>query len=398
MYVKTLISIFLTFSLYINTASAQIKMKSITGTYTIRHTGVYKYYDTIAAIKKPDSRSVFLIQDAANYTESIDFIDNGDSTIADNITGLMWTKYLTPKCTLEEANHFLIQLNKGKHNDWRIPGIKELFSLTDYSGQVLGDKSVRLFINTTYFNQSLGSTRNGEREIDAQTWSSTECNSITMGKDKSRYGVNFVDGRLKAYPIVEPFSGQPNKMHFRFVRGNPYYGINKFVDNGDGTITDESTGLMWQKEDSQSALDWKSSLAYAKKLNVGNHNDWRLPTIKELQSIVEYENNIDKSGRASISPLFQSSKRNNPDGTFNYPYYWSSTTLLDGPQPGNQAAYVCFGKASAYFNGRYVDAHGTGAVRSEYKYEQHTSYPISFGPQGDLVYVRNYVRCVRNVK
>jgi hypothetical protein len=107
-----------------------------------------------------------------------------------------------------------------------------------------------------------------------------------MGKDKSRYGVNFVDGRLKAYPIVEPFSGLPNKMHFRFVRGNPHYGINKFVDNGNGTITDESTGLMWQKEDSQSALDWKSSLAYAKNINVGNYNDWRLPTIKELQSIV----------------------------------------------------------------------------------------------------------------
>ncbi|MFN7586410.1 MAG: DUF1566 domain-containing protein, partial [Bacteroidota bacterium] len=178
-------------------------MKSIKSTYTIRHTGVYKYYDTTGVINKPDSQSVFLIQDAANYTESIDFVDHGDSTIEDNITGLMWTKYLTPKCTLEEANHYLIQLNKGKFNDWRIPGIKELFSLTDYSGQVLGDKSVRLFINTTYFNQSLGSTRNGEREIDAQTWSSTECNSITMGKDKSRYGVNFVDGRLKAYPIVE---------------------------------------------------------------------------------------------------------------------------------------------------------------------------------------------------
>ncbi|MCA6468627.1 MAG: hypothetical protein IM552_11555, partial [Chitinophagaceae bacterium] len=88
-------------------------MKSIKSTYTIRYTGVYKYYDTTGVINKPDSQSVFLIQDAANYTESIDFVDHGDSTIEDNITGLMWTKYLTPKCTLEEANLYLIQLNKG---------------------------------------------------------------------------------------------------------------------------------------------------------------------------------------------------------------------------------------------------------------------------------------------
>jgi len=289
-------------------------------------------------------------------------------------------------------------VNAGKYNDWRIPSIKELFSLIDYSGQVFGDKSIHLFIDTKYFDQPLGNTAIGERGIDAQTWSSTECQSLTMGKDRSRYGVNFIDGRIKAYPIMEPFSGQPNRMHFRFVRGNLYYGHNKFIDNRDGTIADEATGLIWQKEDSKTALDWKSTLEYTSNLNLASHNDWRLPTIKELQSIVVYENNVDESEKASISELFQPSKRNNPDGSLNYPYYWSSTTLLDGPQPGNQAAYVCFGKASAFFNGLYVDAHGTGAVRSDLKYMQHANYPISFGPQGDLVYVRNFVRCVRNVK
>ncbi|MCA6414901.1 MAG: DUF1566 domain-containing protein, partial [Cytophagales bacterium] len=305
---------------------------------------------------------------------------------------------LTPKLTLEEAKVFLNQINAGKYNDWRIPGIKELFSLIDYSGQVFGDKSIRLFIDTKYFDQPTGNTAIGEREIDAQTWSSTECQSLTMGKDKSRYGVNFIDGRIKAYPITEPFSGKPNTMHFRFVRGNLYYGYNKFIDNGDGTITDEATGLTWQQEDSKAALDWKSALVYADNLNLASHNDWRLPTIKELQSLAVYDNNVDKTEKASFSELFQTSKRNNPDGSLNFPYYWSSTTLLDGPQPGNQAAYICFGKASAFFNGQYVDAHGTGAVRSDLKYLQHANYPISLGPQGDLVYVRNYVRCVRNVK
>jgi phage baseplate assembly protein gpV len=398
MYLKILIFILLGFSGCKKTEINRVNVNGITDGYKIRHTGVYKYYDTISVISNPESQSVFFIQDAKNYDVSDNFIDNGDGTITDKVTGLMWTKNLTPKLRLEDVKVNLSQINAGKYNDWRIPSIKELFSLIDYTGQVFGDKSIRLFIDTTYFNQPLGNTAIGEREIDAQTWSSTDCQSLTMGKDKSRYGVNFIDGRIKAYPITEPFSGLPNKLHFRFVRGNLYYGYNKFIDNGDGTITDEATGLIWQKEDSKIALDWKSALEYARNLNLVDHNDWRLPTIKELQSLVVYENQVDETGNASISELFQTSRRNNPNGTLNYPYYWSSTTLLDGPQPGNQAAYVCFGKASAFFNGQYVDAHGTGAVRSDLKYLQHANYPISFGPQGDLVYVRNYVRCVRNVK
>lgn len=380
------------------TVTHQIKPNGIPGGYKIRHTAIYNYYDTISLINKPDSKSVFFLQDAQYLNAKDDFKDNGDSTITDPVTGLMWTKYLTPKLTPEEASVYLHHMNRGKYKDWRIPGIKELFSIIDYSGQVFGDKSVRVFINTKYFDQPIGKMDRGEREIDAQTWSSTNCQSVTMGKDSSRYGVNFIDGRIKAYPITEPYSGKPNKLHFRFVRGNPYYGYNKYIDNGDGTITDEATGLMWQKADSKTPFDWKSALEYASNLNLADHHDWRLPNVKELQSIVEYENNIDESGKASISALFHTSKRNLPDGTLNYPYYWSSTTLLDGPEPGNQAAYVCFGKASAFFNGQYVDAHGTGAVRSDLKYLQHTNYPITFGPQGDLVYVRNYVRCVRNVK
>lgn len=284
MYLKILIFILLGFSGCKKPDTNQVNVNGIPDGYKIRHTGVYNYYDTVSVISNPGGQSVFLFQDAKYYDVADNFTDNGDGTIEDNVTGLMWTKNLTPKLTLEEAKVFLNQINAGKYNDWRIPGIKELFSLIDYSGQVFGDKSIRLFIDTKYFDQPTGNTAIGEREIDAQTWSSTECQSLTMGKDKSRYGVNFIDGRIKAYPITEPFSGKPNTMHFRFVRGNLYYGYNKFIDNGDGTITDEATGLTWQQEDSKAALDWKSALVYADNLNLASHNDWRLPTIKELQS------------------------------------------------------------------------------------------------------------------
>jgi cysteine-rich repeat protein len=73
-----------------------------------------------------------------------------------------------------------------------------------------------------------------------------------------------------------------------------------YVDNGDGTITDTNTGLMWEKlSDDGTIHDWDNVYtwddAFAVKvatLNGGGgfagHRDWRLPNIKELQSIVNY--------------------------------------------------------------------------------------------------------------
>ena len=55
----------------------------------------------------------------------------------------------------------------------------------------------------------------------------------------------------------------------RFVRcvSGDEYGINDFVDNGDGTITDNATGLMWAQDDSGEAMDWEAALAYAEDVH-----------------------------------------------------------------------------------------------------------------------------------
>ena len=62
----------------------------------------------------------------------------------------------------------------------------------------------------------------------------------------------------------------------------------RFVDNGDGTITDLATGLMWQKADSGMTLNWEEALEYSEELELGGHDDWRLPNVKELQGILDY--------------------------------------------------------------------------------------------------------------
>ena len=72
----------------------------------------------------------------------------------------------------------------------------------------------------------------------------------------------------------------------RAVRGG--FSNNNFIDNGDGTISDTSTGLMWQKSTAPGAYLWEQALNYCESLTLAGHSDWRLPTWKELQSIVDY--------------------------------------------------------------------------------------------------------------
>ena len=367
--------------------------------YTIVHTGVTQAYDNQGSIDLPGKGSPFYGQDAHYLNNLPTYRDNGDGTISDLMTGLMWQQDMGAKMTLSEAQAKLATLNKGAFSDWRIPNMKTLFSLALYTGRVFGDKVMTPFIDTRYFKQEKGNTAVGEREIDAQTWSSDLYTGVTMGHDAaSRFGMNFVDGRVKSYPLMNRRKGEDTRMYFRFVRGNPEYGVNQFSKNTDGTVSDKATGLMWQQRDSEQTLDWSGALTYCGKLPLGGNADWRVPSIKELQSLVDYSRSPTATNSPAINPIFSTSQITNPDGKTNYPYYWSATTLLDGPKPGNQAAYLPFGIASAKVGGNIVDAHGAGAVRSDPKSGRAEDYPKYFGPQGDMQLVYNYVRCVRTIR
>ncbi len=377
------------------------------GHYPIIGTGQTQCYDNSHAIVAPQPGQPFYGQDAQHPGPTPAYRDNGDGTVTDLNTGLMWVQARGEKLTWDAAMKGAKACRVGGHADWRAPTIKELYSLILFTGECRGPMATsKPFLDTNYFRFAYGDVSKGERPIDCQDWSATEYLGTTMNGNPTVFGVNFADGRIKGYPkIMRRREGlRNNRLYVRYVRGNPNYGHSNFHDNGDGTITDRATGLMWSKADSGNGMNWEQALAYAEHLKLAGHYDWRLPNAKELQSLVDYDRspvaaNPAKRGPA-IAPIFQSTQLEDGD----YPFFWSSTTHLDGPpdRVGNAAVYVAFGRATGWMQfppgwGEYrlLDVHGAGAQRSDPKAGNPAAFPYGRGPQGDVIRIYNYARCVR---
>lgn len=323
-------------------------------------------------------------QDASYTGRQPSYQDNGDGTITDLVTGLMWqqTPDLDTKSTYAEAVANASAQTTGGYTDWRLPTIKELYSLIDFTGSSF---SYIPYIDTDYFDFEYGDTSKGERTIDAQYWSSTSYVGKVFTNTDAAFGVNFADGRIKGYPI--------SKTSFvRYVRGNTSYGQNSFVDNGDGTVTDNATGLMWMQSGSSGTGTWEEALNWAENLEYAGYTDWRLPNAKELQSLVDYTRAPDASDTLqqgpAIDPVF--------DVATEESWYWTSTSFLDSHS--GAAVYIAFGQAFGIYSGEQINVHGAGAQRSDPKYGDPSDYSAGFGPQNDEVRIYNYGRCVRDAE
>lgn len=169
-------------------------------TYRIVDTGQKDAYNATVKISSPLPGAKFYGQDASYSGNQPSYRDNGNGTVTDNVTELIWQKDMGVKISYAEARIKADTMTLGGYTDWRVPTIKELYSLMLFTGQVSGEKATKNFIDENYFIQPLGNTSIGEREIDAQTWSSTQYKSLTFGRDSTVFGVNFIDGRIKGYP------------------------------------------------------------------------------------------------------------------------------------------------------------------------------------------------------
>lgn len=333
-------------------------------------------------------------QDAQYSGAQPSYTNNGDGTITDNITGLMWQQDPGSKMSYTNAVNGADSFTLAGYSDWRLPTIKELYSLILFSGKDISSEQgsdtsgFTPFINTDFFEFEYGDTSAGDRLIDSQWTTSSVYESDVMNGQQCFFGVNFADGRIKCYPT------QGGKGYFTiYVRGNSY-GNNDYVDNGNNTITDDSTGLQWMKNDSAQGMIWLDALEYCEELNFAGYDDWRLPNAKELQSIVDYTRSPDTTNSPAIDSIFQTSSITNESGQLDYPFFWTSTTHAS-EMGGNTAAYISFGRAMGYMQNSWIDVHGAGAQRSDPKAGNPNNYPYGRGPQGDAIRIYNYVRCVR---
>ena len=381
-------------------------------TYLIPDTDQSLCYDTLDTISPPSQGESFYGQDAQCESLAPEYTDNGNGTVTDLNTGLMWQQALPPeKMTWDEAIAGADTCSIAGYTDWRLPEIKELYSLILFSGtDPSGPSPVNLipFIDTNYFEFEYGDTLAGDRIIDAQYWSSTAYAGLTMAGDSTTFGVNFADGRIKGYPNEEvgpPGRGFLMTSFVRYVRGDSY-GENQYVDNGDGTITDLATGLMWQQSDDGTGRSWEEALAYAEDFSLAGHNDWRLPNAHELQSILDYTRSLQETNSPAIDPIFTCTQITDEGGGMNYGFYWTGTTHASATpdNTGTYAVYVAFGEALGWMQDPQTmewvlwDVHGAGAQRSDPKCGDPGDYPYGHGPQGDVIRIFNLVRCVRNAE
>jgi len=335
-------------------------------TYPLVDTNQGLCYDNSQQIEAPEKGEAFYGQDA-QYTGNVpNYTDNGDGTITDNVTGLIWTQELSDYSMLwSDAEAYAQSLTTGGITDWRVPTVKELWSIRDFS-------QGWPWLDTDYFHL-VGDGREGAQQ---HSWSS---NYYLVDTDEAKKNIAFVvndwTGHIKA---------MDGKRFVRCVSGKAY-GINDYQVNDDKTVTDKATGLMWAQDDSGEAMNWEEALAYAENSEYAGYDDWRLPNVKELQSIVDYSGVFP----AIDTDTFNISQIVNEAGNADYPYFWTSTSnpyIDPNDEDGYWYAwYVAFGYAVGT-DGQ--DLHGAGAVRFDTKHVDGAD-----GPDGERYY--NYVRLVR---
>ena len=229
------------------------------------------------------------------------YVDNGDGTVTDNATSLMWQQVDGGEMTWEQAAAYAKGLTLAGHNDWRLPTPGELFDIMDHESRPPA-------IDTKTFPRT-----------DAEYW----WTNAALAGDPSRVWVVNAGGGAGAHPKKESQSAGGGKLiHTRCVRDTPASKARaitgpRFRANGDGTATDNATGLTWQ-QDEAAPMTWEAALAYADGLSLAGHDDWRLPNVKELQSIND-ETRINPSLDTRFFPKASASR------------HWSSTTLA-GPE------------------------------------------------------------------
>lgn len=282
------------------------------------------------------------------------FTDNGNGTVSDNLTGLMWTKDANlpnGTKTWQESLDYVAAMNAGTYtnygySDWRLPNVNELESLINANE---GDNSTWLnsqrftSVQSYWYWSSTTSAWNTDYAFDIDMF----CGSVSnyyKSKSYNHYVWPVRAGLCESFVdsvIFLPQTGQTTSYRTGDdgeIQAGVAWPEPRFTVNADTTITDNLTGLVWAPDgnlmstrdpewDNDGGMDdggvsWQHTLDYVAKLNSENylgHTDWHLPNHKELFSLIDYSQN-----RPALPA-------EHPFTNVQAFYYWSSTSVAGVP-------------------------------------------------------------------
>ncbi|MCX5845209.1 MAG: DUF1566 domain-containing protein [Deltaproteobacteria bacterium] len=298
------------------------------------------------------------------------FTDNGDQTVTDNLTGLIWAKdgnaiktrdpgfdsdFTTGDgmVTWQHALDYIKKLNQENylgHHDWRLPNVIELESLVH-----AGQSNSADWLNTKGFSNVQSSyywSSSSKAAHPTSAWLVNIVDGFVFWFDKSSFpyysvwpvrseqpesqGTSIISlpktGQAMCYDasgssIACTGTGQDGELQMGVTWPNP-----RFTDNGDQTVTDNLTGLIWTKDGKTpgpttcgkgATKSWLGALDYVKCLNTNNYlgyNDWRLPNRKEWRSLVH-------AGQSNSADWLNTKGFSNVQSS----YYWSSSSYAPSP-------------------------------------------------------------------
>lgn len=286
----------------------------------IPDTGQRHCYDTKHVIDCPNPGEPFYGQDANYSINAPDYSFTGegeDGIVNDQVTGLSWQRSPdTLARNWSDAIDYANDLQLSEFDDWRIPTKQELHSILSF-----GDTPGPLEKPSPQTEASgAGTGRMYAWTLSNLSFPSLVAKSISLTDNQGAV------------------SSKNNKYFVYGVRGASLtHGL--FRDNEDETVTDQETGLMWQATEIR-PKNWEQALAYCEGLQLGGFDDWRLPTIRELMTLVN-EGQADPA----IDRIFFPGARSAP--------YWTGTTFSGHP---GFAWYVRFYNGLEY-NGGYKERH-----------------------------------------